>query len=121
MRKKFVDFYMQENLQHLMNKQAKEKKYLDDIDKFAIICKPLFQKRKYEYFEHMTKEIESVAPAIQETEKLMRDKEEVLLEYEKVNDKVIAIEIQFEHFMNFMVIFNVFLKKFLKNHEKSFF
>lgn len=88
-----------------MNKQAKERKYLDDIDKFATICKPLFQKRKFEYFQHMTEQIESVAPAIQETERLMCEKDQVLLEFENVNDKVIAIEIQFEHFMNFMVYF----------------
>lgn len=109
MRKKFIDFYMQENLQHLMNKQAKEKKYLDDIDKFATICKPLFQNRKHEYFQHMTAQIESVAPAIEETERLISEKDQVLLEFENVNDKVIAIEIQFEYFMNFMV--NFIIKK----------
>uniref|UniRef100_A0A336LMF2 CSON014312 protein n=1 Tax=Culicoides sonorensis TaxID=179676 RepID=A0A336LMF2_CULSO len=102
MRKKFVDFYMQENLQHLMHKQAKEKKYLDDIDRFATICKPLFQKRKYEYFQHMTQQIESVAPAIEQTQKLMNEKDSAMMEFENVNDKVIAIEIKFEHFMSFM-------------------
>lgn len=104
MRKKFVDLYMQENLQHLMHKQAKERKYLDNIDKFAMICKPLFDKRKYEYFRHMTEQIEAVAPAKEETGLLIQEKEQVLLEFESVNDKVIAIETQFEQFMYFMVM-----------------
>lgn len=66
-RKKFIDYYMQENLQQLMRQQAEEKKYLDDIDKFATICEPLFHRKKYEYFTQMNKQIAALAPNVELT------------------------------------------------------
>lgn len=102
-RKKFIDYYIQENLNHLQRKQAEEKKYLDDVDKLEGICKPLFDKKKFEYFEQMNRTIDSLAPSLAKTEELEKTKNEILAELEVVNNKLIIVEILFAHYLNFMV------------------
>lgn len=102
-RNKFIDYYMQENLQHLIREQTEEKKYLDDIDKFATIIDPLFEKKKYEYFEHMNKQIASLAPTIERTQTLIKEKDVILAELEIVNDKLIKVEVMFAHYLVYMV------------------
>lgn len=114
---------MQENLQHLMYKQAAERKFLDDVDKFATICEPLFQKRKFEYFQNMIEKIESVVPTEEKTQILMEEKDVVVLDFEHINDKVISIELQFGHYLAFMVSLRVlefFFSKIRLNLRSSF-
>lgn len=102
-RKKFIDYYIQENLNHLQRKQTEEKKYLDDVDKLRRICEPLFDKKKFEYFQHMNKTIASLAPSLTKTEELEKVKAEIVAELEVVNNKLIVVEILFAHYLNFMV------------------